>query len=163
MRILIFILMLSSCNISESNQKLSNHASILHTGFYYISDTPTANKKLLIKTNDSYYIDSIPIVTVKNFEKTTMFHEKYCYALIIMLDKKGSQLLDIAKQNYKGKKFAFVVDNQLVRTQSVDDPQFATVGTQDDVRIHGSVLAFPCNSFLPEELKNYDSIINKER
>ena len=117
----------------------------------------------MIKTNDIYNIDPTPIVTAKNFDKAIMFHEKDCYALFIWLDKKGSQLLDIAKQNYKVKKFAIIVDNQLIKTQLVDDPQFATVNKNDDPRIYGQVLAFPCNSFLPAELKNYETILNKEK
>lgn len=92
-----------------------------------------------------------------------MFHEKDCYALFIWLDKKSSQLLDTAKQKYKGKKIAIIVDNQLLRTQLADDPQFATVDKNDDRRIYGQVLAFPCNSFLPAELKNYETIINNEK
>jgi hypothetical protein len=161
--ILTLISFLFSCNTSESKQDISRQDSTLGTGFYFIKDTATSFKRQLIKTTDIYSIEPTPIVTTKNFEKVEMFHEKDCYALFIWLDKKGSQLLDAARQNYKGKKFAIIVDNQLLRTQLVDDPQFATVSEKDDPRIYGQVLAFPCNSFHPTELKNYETIINKEK
>jgi hypothetical protein len=161
--IIIFILFLLSCNTSESNQNIPNLDTNLYTGFYFINDTATSLKRQLIKTNDVYNIDPTPIITAKNFDKVEMFHEKDCYALFIWLDKKGSQLLDIAKQSYKGKKFALIVNNQLLRIQLVDDPQFATVGKKDDTRIYGQVLVFPCNSFLPAELKNYETIISNEK
>lgn len=163
MTIVTLILFLFSCNTSESKKNIPHSDSTLYTGFYFIKDTATSFKRQLIKTNDIYYIDPTPIVTAKNFDKVVMFHEKDCYALFIWLDKKGSQLLDIAKQNCKGKKFAIIVDNQLLRTQLVDDPQFASVEEKDDPRIYGQVLAFPCNSFLPAELKNYETIINNEK
>ena len=163
MTIAILTLFLFGCNASESNQNISSSDSTLHSGFYFINDTATSFKRQLIKTNDIYNIDPKPIVTAKNFNKVVMFHEKDCYALFIWLDKEGSQLLDAAKQNYKGKKFAIVVDNQLLRTQLVDDPQFATVDEKDAPSIYGQVLALPCNSFLPTELKNYEIIINNEK
>ena len=161
--ILILISFLLSCNTSENRQDISNFDSTLSTGFYFIKDTATSFKRQLIKTTDIYNIDPTPIVTTKNFGKVEMFHEKDCYALFIWLDKKGSQLLDAARQNYRGKKFAIIVDNELLRTQLVDDPQFATVNEKDDPRVYGQVLAFPCNSFQPTELKNYDTIISKEK
>ena len=163
MTIVILILFLFSCNTSESNQNTPTSDTTLYTGFYFISDSTTSFKRQLIKTNDIYNIDPTPIVTAKNFNKVMRFHEKNCYALFVWLDKTGSQSLDIAKQNYTGKKFAIIVDNQLLRTQLVDDPQFATVDKNDDPRIYGQVLAFPCNSFLPTELTHYETIINKEK
>jgi len=163
MTILTLILFLFSCNTSVSNQKISNSDSTLQTGFYFINDTTTSVKRQLIKTNEVYKIDPTPILTAKNFDTATMFHEKDCYALLILLDKKGSELLDIAKQNSKAKKFAIIIDNHLLRTQLADDPQFATVDKKDDPRIYGQVLAFPCNSFMPAELKNYETIINNEK
>ena len=160
---LILISFLFSCNTSENIRDVSNSDSALSTGFYFIKDTVTSFKRQLIKTTDIYNIDPTPIVTTKNFYKVEMFHEKDCYALSIWLDKKGSQLLCAARRNYKGKKFAIIVDNQLLRTQLVDDPQFATVNEKDDPRIYGQVLAFSCNSFQPTELKNYEIIISKEK
>lgn len=161
--IAILIFFLFSCNTSESNQHIASSESILYTGFYFIKDTTISLKRQLIKTNDIYDIDPTPIVTAKHFDKVTLFHEKDCYALFVWLDKKGSQLLDIAKQKYIGKKIAIIVDNQLLRIQSVDDPQFATVDKNDDPGVYGQVLAFPCNSFLPAELKNYETIIDNEK
>ena len=163
MALIILILFLFSCNNSESNQHIPSSDSTLNTGFYFIKDSGSFLQRQLIRTNNIYHIDPTPIVTVKNFRKVERFHEKDCYALFIWLDEKGSQLLDLAKQNYQGKKFAIIVDNQLVRTQLVDDPQFATVHKKDDPRIYGQVLVFPCNSFLPAELKMFETLINNEK
>ena len=150
-------------HLIKNSPNILKSDSTLFTGFYFIKDTVAAYKRQLIKTNEIYSIDPTPIVTAKNFEKVTMFHEKDCYALFIWLDKKGSQLLNIAMKNYKGRKFALIVDNQLVRIQLVDDPQFATVDNNEDPRIYGQVLAFPCNSFSPAELTNYETMIKNEK
>jgi len=128
--------------------------SVLYTGWYFIKDTSTGYKRQLEKTNETYNIDPIPIVTATSFDKVTMFHEKDCYALLIWLDKKGSYTLNVAKQEFKGSKLAFILDNRLLRTQLVDDPQFAMVGDDVDPRVYGQMLALPCNSFSPEEMKN---------
>jgi len=178
-RAIIIILTLCGCNASntannnktipdtggnrKNNPSILKSDSVISTGFYLIKDSGASIKRQLVKTNDTYGIDEKPIVTAINFDTVSSYHEKDCYALFIWLDKHGSQLLDIAKHNYKGEKIAFIVGNKLVRTQLLDDPQFAQVDKHDDQRTYGQILAFPCNSFSPAELEEYETIINNDR
>lgn len=137
--------------------------SVLNTGWYFISDTATGYKRQLLKSNDSFDIKPVPIVTATNFDKVSIFHEKDCWALFTWLDKKGSQALNNAMQKAKGKQLAFILDNKLLRLQLVDDLQFANVQDNADSRVYGQVLTFPCNSFSSDELKNYQTILKSER
>ena len=117
----------------------------------------------LLKSGESYNIALMPIVTTANFDKVSMFHEKDCWALFTWLNKKGVQALNTAKQNAKSKMIAFILDNKLLRLQLVEDPQFARVEENADSRVYGEVLTFPCNSFSPEELKNFETILKSEQ
>ena len=148
---------------SKDDPNNSNNDSVLRTGWYLVSETRTGYKRILAQTNENYNINPEPIVTVKNFDKLTLFHEKNCYALFTWLDKNGSKALNLTKQESKGKKLAFILNDKLLRIQPVDDPQFAKVENDTDPRIYGEVLTFPCNSFLPQEMKNYKAIIESER
>jgi hypothetical protein len=121
--ILILASFLFSCGSTDPNGKLlriedpKHHIkgspdilkidSVLSTGWYFVSDTPTAYKRQLIKTSESYDITPVPIVTAVNFDKVSLFHEKDCWALITWLDKKGTQTLNTAMQKAKGKKTCF--------------------------------------------------------
>lgn len=163
MKVVIITVFVLSCNASISTQKVSALEPMLYTGIYVIDDTQLSLKRQLLKTDTVYDIVRTPIVTAGNFVKAELFHEKDCYAVYVWLDKEGSTLLDAAKEKYHKKKFGIVVDNQLIRIQFVDDPQFATVDNNADPRIYGQVLAFPCNSFSPSELKSYETILNREK
>jgi hypothetical protein len=137
--------------------------SVLYTGWYFVSDMSTGYKKQLLQSKDSFDINPVPIVTATNFDNVSLFHEKDCWALFTWLDKRGSQALNAALQKAKGKQLAFILDNQLLRLQLADYPQFANVQDNADPRVYGQVLTFPCNSFSPAELKNYQTILKSER
>lgn len=150
-------------NYSKDSSEVLKFGDTLHTGWYYISDTFTRYKRQLLKSNESYNIEPKPTVTTANFKEVSLFHEKDCWAIFIWLNKSGAQSLNIAKQKAKGKKLAFVLDDKLIRLQAVDDPQFASVEDDVDPRIYGQVLAFPCNSFLPNELESFETTLKKEK
>ncbi|HEX2607616.1 MAG TPA: hypothetical protein VHK91_09565 [Flavisolibacter sp.] len=136
--------------------------SVLHTGWYFISEIQTGYKRKEIKSGKSFDINPVPIITVENFQKSTLLHEKDCWAIIIQLDMIGAQSLYAGMQKTKGKQIAFILDDKLVRIQAADDPQFAHLNPDTDPRLYGQVLTFPCNSFSSEELKNYSRILNRE-
>jgi hypothetical protein len=147
----------------EDSSDSSQVDSVLTTVWYFISDASTGYKRQLLKSGESYNIALMPIVTTANFDKVSMFHEKDCWALFTWLNKKGVQALNTAKQNAKSKMIAFILDNKLLRLQLVEDPQFARVEENADPRVYGEVLTFPCNSFSPEELKNFETILKSEQ
>jgi hypothetical protein len=140
-------------NLGISNDK------VLYTGFYFIKEENTNIQRQLINTNKTYYIDSIPIVTISNFREVNRFHEKDCYGMIIMLNSEGAKLLDNAIKKHLNEKIGIIVNNQLLRVQPLSDPQFARVDENDDSRIYGEVLAFPCNSFESLKLIEFESMI----
>ena len=148
--------------INSSSENLQVE-SVLKTGWYFISDTSTGYKRQLLKSGESYNIVPVPVLTIANFDKVSMFHEKDCWALFTWLDKKGAQALNAATKRVRGQKLAFILDNKLLRLQSFDDPQFAQVDDDADPRVYGEVLTFPCNSFSPEELKNFETILKSDK
>src|SRR5205085_11728518 len=81
--------------------------SVLYTGWYFVSDTPTGYKRQLNNSSGSYDIEPAAIVTAVNFDKVSLLHEKDCWAIFTWLDKKGAQSLNAAKQKGKGKTLAF--------------------------------------------------------
>ncbi|OQP62871.1 hypothetical protein A3860_26535 [Niastella vici] len=169
----ILISLLVNCHVSDATGKRktndapehpinNNPDSVLYTGWYFVSETATGYKRQLVKSSESYNIEPAPIVTAASFEKAYLFHEKIFWCLFIWLNKSGAQALNTAMQKANGRKLAFILDNQLLRLQSVDDPQFAKVKENVDPRVYGEVLALPCNSFSVEELKNYETILKGE-
>lgn len=149
-------------HIKDSPDILS-HDSILYTGWYFIKDSSNSYKRKMMNTSHILNIDPTPIVTAENFDKVTMFHEKDCFSLLIWLDATGSRNLNAAIKKYKGKKIVFLLDNKPLQVQDVDDPQFAMVEDDSDKRTYGQILALPCNSYPPDALENYKTIIESER
>ena len=131
--------------------------SVLPSGWYYIAETNNGWKRKLAKTSEYFFVNPEPIVTVKNFKETILYHEKSCYALFIQLDSNGSKAWASALLKAKGKKLAFILDDSLLQTPVVDS-QFA----RDDPREYGNILALPCSSYSVTQLKRYKTIIESE-
>jgi hypothetical protein len=157
--ILLFCLkFIIAADKKEIDNKNNNKYEIV-TGFYLLNNTETSIKRILIKSNETYKIDSTPLVSVSHFTKIQRFHEKDCYNMSIWLDNKGSELLDsVIKKNNEGK-IGIIINNQLIRIQELNDTQFARVDKNDDPREYGHVLAFPCNSFNANELIEFEKLI----
>jgi len=130
-----------------------NSDSTLYTGWYFITGTVTGFKRQIKKSGETYNIVRRPIVTVANFVKISPFHEKDCYALLIWLDANGSRNLNTAINSYKGKRIGFILDNQLLRVQDVDDPQFASVSDSVDQRVYGQTLVCHAIPFRQQKYK----------
>ena len=135
----------------------NKYDSILPSGWYYISDTDTGWKRKLAKSSEYFFVNPTPIVTAKNFKDVTLFHKKSCYALFIQLDSSGSKAWALALLKAKGKKLAFILDDSLLQIPVVD-AGFA----RDDPREYGHILALPCFSYSPAELKKFETIIERE-
>jgi hypothetical protein len=132
--------------------------SFLPTGWYYIAERAGGWKRKLARTSEVFFIDPIPVVTVKDFKGTLLFHEKDCYALIIQLDSNCFAAWALALQKAKGKKLAFIIDDSLLQTPVVDG-QFA----REDPGEFGEIYALPCLSYSGAELKRYRAIIEGEK
>lgn len=119
---------------------------VLKTGWYLISDTATPIKRNLENSASYYFLEERPIVSAGQIKSNTILHEKDCYALISRLDSEGAIQLRNAKTKFKGKKLGLIVNDKLLRIQKIDDPQFCRVALDEDPRVYGEVLTFPCNS-----------------
>lgn len=152
------VIALLSCNSINQNLQNDNVKQYnLVTGLYFVNNTSSSIKMKLINTNDFFEMDTTPIITVDKFLKTTRFHEKDCYALSVTINKTGNEsTLEVIGKN-KENKIALILNNQLIRTQSANDPQFLKFYSDKC-----DILAFHCNSFGLEQLVEYDSIINVE-
>ena len=157
--ILLFCLkFIIAADKKETDIKNNNEFEIV-TGFYLLNNTENSIKRKLIKSNETYKIDSTPLISVSHFIKIQRYNEKDCYNMSIWLDNKGSELLDsVLKKNNEGK-IGIIINNQLIRIQELNDTQFARVDKNADPREYGHVLAFPCNSFNANELMEFEKLI----
>jgi hypothetical protein len=72
--ILLFCLkFIIAADKKEVDNKNNNEFEIV-TGFYLLNNTETSIKRILIKSNETYKIDSTPLVSVSNFTKIQRFH-----------------------------------------------------------------------------------------
>jgi preprotein translocase subunit SecD len=115
----------NNTNIEDTyNKNISD--SILATGWYYISDTATAFKRQLDKTNEYYFIAPRPIVTKQNFIKIEIFDTDFkgqykdYTGLKIILDEAGTLEWSIATIKAINKRLALIIDNKLVNAPKVN-------------------------------------------
>jgi hypothetical protein len=153
----ILLLMNPTSNDNLPNGHYNKYDSTLPSGWYYITETNNGWRRKLYNSSGYFFINPAPIVTAKNFKEVTLFHEKSCYALFIQLDSIGSKAWALTLLKAKGKKLAFVLDDSLLQTPVID-ARFV----KDDPREYGHILALPCNSYSPTELKKFETIIENE-
>ena len=142
-------------HIKDSPDILKHDSTILHTGWYYVVDTPNNYKRQLDKSAETYYLDPKSIVTAKNITTFEIyegnFKSKKYFGLTMRLDKEGTENWSFATQKAIMNKLAFIIDNRLV--------QVATVNSQ----ITGGVTALNRLDFSREELENFKAIIESEK
>lgn len=86
----------------------------LRTGWYYLSSKENGIEKILNKTNNSFFLNPNPIVTVDNFTELEIYQSSTGeYSLTIRLDEKGTEHWRIATGKSIGQKLALVIDNEL--------------------------------------------------
>ncbi|MBK8657520.1 MAG: hypothetical protein IPN22_01225 [Bacteroidetes bacterium] len=94
----------------------------LVTGWYYITNSKNGCKRQLDNTTDYYFIDPTPIVTSVNFILLKIYKSKYSdgYGLTMQLNEKGAKAWSIATGKAIGDKLAFIFDNKLLYTPTVN-------------------------------------------
>jgi preprotein translocase subunit SecD len=120
-----------------------------------VVDTPNKYKRQLDKSDETFYLDPKPIVTVKNFTTFEIYESnskdnKYL-GLAMRLDKEGTESWSNATYRAIGNKLAFVLDNRLL--------QVAMVNSQ----ITGGVTALNRGGYTRQELENFKTIIESEK
>ncbi len=125
--------------------------SVLYTGWYYIVDT-SDYKRRLDKTKEFYFIDPTPIITAKNITELKMYTaNEGGFGLLMRLDEISTKAWSVATEKSIGRRLAFIVDNRLLHTPSVNS------------QITGGVTALNRNDYSKAELENFKTIIDSER
>lgn len=103
---------------------LKRDSTVLYTGWYYIADTPNTYMRELEKTDETYYLNLQPIVTVKSFTTIEFYENNYngklYYGLQMQCDKTGTEAWRLATRKAIYKKVAFILDNKLLFVATVN-------------------------------------------
>jgi preprotein translocase subunit SecD len=123
---------LSVCIISMAEGQPAQTAKprrtrqLLVTGWYYITEQPNNFKRQADKTNQFYYIDPNPVVTVKHFKQLDLSEAKWMNrtypSLIIRFDEQGTKAWGAATARSVHNKMAFIIDNKLIITPTINQP-----------------------------------------
>ena len=85
---------------------------VLHTGWYFVVNTPNKCRRLFDKSNETYYLDPKPIITAKNITTFEIYQSPYSdkkeFGLIMRLDKEGTKSWSNATLKATGSKLAFI-------------------------------------------------------
>ncbi|MBP7558675.1 MAG: hypothetical protein KA821_20560 [Chitinophagaceae bacterium] len=111
-------------HIKENPDRLKRDSTVLYTGWYYIADTPNTYMRELEKTDETYYLNPQPIVTVKSFTNIELYESNYngkmYLGLEIQFDKTGTEAWRLATRKAISKKVAFILDNKLLYVATVN-------------------------------------------
>lgn len=103
------------------SEKLQGH---LPTGWYYIEDSKTDYLRQLEKSDEKYYVNPDPIITVKHFSKLEVEDINYdgvaSQILVIRFDSIGNGAWRIATSRAIYKKLALIIDDKLVHVPRVN-------------------------------------------
>jgi preprotein translocase subunit SecD len=96
---------------------------LLATGWYAVSEQPTNYKRQADRTNQVYYIDPAPVVSVKHFKRLKLsesrFMSKNYPVLVINFDDTGTVAWKTAINSALHTKFALIIDNKLIVAPTV--------------------------------------------
>jgi hypothetical protein len=140
----------------ESKEILKGDSIFLRTGWYYVlRDSTNGCKRRLNKSIEAYFLDTHPIVNIKNFTALEIYEssavgQKY-FGLAIRLDKEGTDNWSIATAKSIGLQLAFILDNKLIQVSKVNS------------QITGGVTAINSINYTKQELENFKTILLKEK
>ncbi|HYF04272.1 MAG TPA: hypothetical protein VEC36_12895 [Patescibacteria group bacterium] len=159
--ITVVIILLFGCENSNqtSNAKDLLNDSILVSGWYLISDTTTGFKRKFDKTNEIFNIEPRPILTSKSFKTVSIFQEKSFYCFYIMLDDEGAKSLNHAISINRAKNLALIIDNKFIYKH----PYSAKVSDNEDPRVYGKIVPFPCNFYSEDEMNFFKTKLETEK
>ena len=124
----------------------------LKTGWYYIADKPTPFKRQLEKTQTSYFINPVAIVTAKQIAKVGIAdddirHAKY---VAIKFNDAATNAFSIATAKSIHQKIALIIDDKLIIAPTVQ------------AQITSGVSAINRGDYSKEELERFVTIIKTE-
>ncbi len=161
MTYLISIFIFFSCgqvSMTENNADKENSVVAtqkpenLKTGWYYLTNKENGIEKTLDKSDEVYYIDPKPIVTVDNFTDLEIYQSNFGdFGLTIRLDEKGTKNWSEATGESIGQKLALIIDNKLYYTPTVN------------AKIDVGITALNRGDLTEEELKAIKKKIEKEK
>ncbi|MGZ4006993.1 MAG: SecDF P1 head subdomain-containing protein [Mucilaginibacter sp.] len=126
----------------------------LKTGWYYIVDKENSYSRQLYKSNNKYFIDPEPIVSIKHFNKieliTDDFNGKPNQYLSIRFDAVGADAWSKATGKSIYKKLALIIDDKLIYAPEVN------------AQITGGISALNPGNYSKAELENFEKIIKSE-
>ena len=106
-------------NKQETKSVPPQSIDFLRTGWYYISDTGI--EKALKGTEETFFINPNPIVTVDDFSEMEIYESNFGdFGLSIQLDKKGTEQWRIATGMSIDKKLALIISNELYSTPTIN-------------------------------------------
>lgn len=105
----------------ENSVDIKQTSEDLKTGWYYLTDSINGIERTLIGTEEIYYVDPNPIVTIENFTDLEIYQSSSGdYGLTIKLDNKGAEQWSFATGKSIGHKLALIIDNELYYTPKVN-------------------------------------------
>jgi len=93
----------------------------LRTGWYFVTDSSNGEARVLVNSNEIYYIDPVPIVTIDNFKSIEVNQNNNGIPyLLIQFDIKGKKAWANGTGQSIGKRLALVIDNKLFHVPIVN-------------------------------------------
>ena len=100
----------------------SEKAQTLETGWYYIvkKDQLDSVEKIKINTQDTFYLNPIPVVTVPHFKEVMIYSGMVGNeGMQVIMNEAGIKLWADATKLYARNYMGFVIDNELVHVQRI--------------------------------------------
>lgn len=149
------ILIACAANTNTDNQnnepEVIREDSLLSTGWYSIKNFENDFAYQLENDTTIYFIDPLPIVSVKHFSKLEVKENQFNQtALIIWFDKFGSNAWYEGTKVNVGRQLALIIDNKLVSVGKVNEP------------IPSGVSSLSSLNYDTNEILEFKSILEKE-
>lgn len=111
---LLLTIVLTNCGVEKTSK--------LETGWYYIADKSRNDlvEKIKIKTQDTFYLNPIPVVTIPHFKEAVIYSGMVGNeGLQVIMNEEGTQLWSDATKLYARNSMGFVVDDELIHVQRI--------------------------------------------
>jgi preprotein translocase subunit SecD len=100
----------------------SEKAQTLESGWYYIvkKDQLDLVEKIKINTQDTFYLNPVPVVTVPHFKEVIIYSGMVGNeGMQVIMNEEGTKLWADATKLYARNYMGFVIDNELVHVQRI--------------------------------------------
>ena len=137
--------------IQNTEPEFVSADSILATGMYAVAEFENGYRYRLENDTAIYFINPLPLVSVKHFEKLEMEKGQFGgYTLLFQFDEYGTKAWFEATKANVGNHIAVIVDNKLLSVPFLNEP------------IPSGASSLSSAAFTKKEIAAYKSIIEKE-